>query len=111
MLKKKTNNKYRAIPVFVNGNRCDSKKEGMHYAKLLMLEKAGNIKELRFHPIYKLHALGGELIGKCELDFDFYDNELQKMRFIDVKGVYTAYSKWKHKHCEKQHGIKIELWR
>lgn len=103
-------NKYGAIKTIVNGKTCDSKLEAGHYRKLLILEQQGKIKDLIFHP--KFNAIvNNKKLGRIELDFQFYDNHQEKIRYIDSKGIYTAYSKWKHKHLEAQESIEIEIWR
>jgi hypothetical protein len=101
-------NKYKAIKTIVNGKTCDSKLEARHYAKLLLAEKQGAIKDLQFHPRYTLHA-NGIKIGVCELDFSYIIGNMPY--FIDSKGVYTAFSKWKHKHFTAEYGHPVEIWR
>ena len=106
----KRKNKYGAIKQKVNGNTCDSKLEAGHYKKLLLCEQQGHIKDLVFHPRFDA-IVNGKKLGRIELDFMFYDNKLKETRYIDSKGVYTTFSKWKHKHLEAQEGIKVEIWR
>ena len=103
-------NKYGAIKTVVNGNTCDSKLEAKHYGTLLMLEKAGKIKDLIFHPRYKIEVLG---IKVCTvvLDFQYIDCSTLNTHFIDSKGVYTSESKLRHKLLEITHNIKVEIWR
>lgn len=102
-------NKYHAKRTLVNGVMCDSKLEAKHYDGLLKLERAGHIKDLILHPKFTAYV-NGLKIGAVVLDFQFYDIRQAKTRYIDSKGVYTAYSKWKHKHIMAQEGITIEIW-
>jgi len=101
-------NKYNAIRTKVNGETCDSKIEAFHYGKLLLAEKAREISDLKLHPRYPLHV-AGKKIGTCVLDFEYVDQG--KTIYVDVKGVYTALSKWKHKHFEAEYGDKVQIWR
>ena len=101
-------NKFNAIQTIVNGKTCDSKLEAGHYIKLLMLEKVGKITDLQFHPRFPLH-INGIKLGICELDFSYIMDGAA--HYIDSKGVYTAFSKWKHKHFEAEYGFKVEIWK
>jgi hypothetical protein len=103
-------NKYNAQKTVVNGKICDSKLEAKHYNTLLMCEKAGKIKDLILHPRFPIKVLGKK-ICTVVLDFQFYDNQLNEMRYIDVKGVYTGESKLRHKLLEVVEDIKIEIWK
>lgn len=103
-------NKYNAIKVKVNGKTCDSKLEARHYNNLLLLAKQGHITDLEFHPRFDA-MVNGRKIGRIELDFKFFDAQLKEWRYVDSKGVYTTFSKWKHKHLELQEDIKVEIWR
>lgn len=103
-------NKYNAKKCVVNGKTCDSKLEGRYYERLVLAEKSGYIRDLKFHPRYNLHA-NGVKIGVCELDFVYYDLDKGKHIYVDVKGVYTAFSRWKHKHFEIEYNAKVEIWK
>jgi len=103
-------NKYGAIKVKVNGNVCDSKLEARHYQKLLILEKAGEITNLKFHPRYHIVILNKK-VCTVVLDFEYYDNTTLKTHFIDSKGVYTSESKLRHKLLEITQDINVEIWR
>lgn len=106
----KRKNKYNAVKVVINGNTCDSKLEAKHYNDLLLCQKQGEIKDLQFHPRFDA-IVNNKKLGTIELDFKFYDNVQEQWRYVDSKGVYTTFSKWKHKHLEAQEGIKVEIWR
>ncbi len=100
-------NKFNAIKTKVNGKTCDSKLEAAHYAKLLLAEQAGRITDLQFHPRFTLYVAGVKL-GVFELDFSYVMDGVT--HYIDSKGLYTPFSKWKHKHLEIQENIKVEIW-
>lgn len=103
-------NKYKAVKTVVNGKKCDSKLEATHYHNLLMLEKARKITSLKFHPRYPVF-IDNKKICTVVLDFEFYDVEIDKTRYIDSKGVYTSESKLRHKLFEATYGKKVEIWR
>ena len=106
----KRRNKYNAIRTVVNGKTCDSKLEATHYNKLLILEKAGEVKDIIFHPRYKIQVLGIK-ICTVVLDFEYIDSSTGKTHYIDSKGVYTRESKLRHKLLSVTHDIDIEIWR
>jgi len=108
MDKKKRKNKFNAVQTIIDGKRCDSKLEATHYSKLLIAEKGGAITDLKFHPRYDLEV-NGIKIGVCELDFSYVQNG--ETYYIDTKGVYTAFSKWKHNHFKAQYGKEVEIWK
>jgi len=103
-------NKYNAVKTKVDGKTCDSKIEARHYATLLLCEKNGHIKDLILHPRFPV-CINGKKICTVVLDFQFYDNQMEEMRYIDVKGMYTSESKLRHKLLEATHPIKVEIWK
>ena len=77
-------NKYRAKPCEVNGQRCASGGEGLRYKLLLLLEKAGEIQDLKFQsPVIRLTL--AEITYRP--DYTYWE----KGQFIveDFKGVMT----------------------
>lgn len=97
------NNKYNAHKTEVDGKSFDSHKEAARYVQLTMLEKAGEIKDLRLQVKYILipaqrepdtiGARGGVKKGKLieqELsyiaDFVYTETETGQMVVEDVKG-------------------------
>ncbi len=98
--------KYRAIPTVVNGIRFASKKEAGRYSELMLLFKAGKIRQLYLQPEYPCHVMGHEIpIGVYRADFSYLEGD--KHIVEDVKGVKTPLYRWKKKHVEAQYGIKI----
>lgn len=83
----KVRRKYRNEPVEIDGRRFASKAEGKRYAELRLLERAGEIRDLRCQPRYDL-AVNGQKI--CTYVGDFaYLNRTGTPVTEDVKGYRT----------------------
>ena len=82
---RKHGSKMRNQPVFIGGFRFASKKEGARYRELVMAQKAGLIRDLKVHPVYKLEVQGW-LICRYIADFDYYDQKKECIVVEDVKG-------------------------
>lgn len=120
--------KYKAKPTVVDGIRFHSQKEARRYQELRLLEKAGEIRNLRLQPAFDLYAMRPlntrgeqdytqELLGCYKGDFA-YETSYRVHRegkvyehwrgvVEDVKGFKTPLYKWKKKHVEAQYGIEI----
>lgn len=103
--------KYGAKPTVVDGIRFHSKAEAKRYGELKLLEKAGEIRNLRLQVPLVLSAGNAHLtsIGKYVADF-VYEARIDQdwcHRVEDVKGYKTALYKWKKRHVEAQYGIRI----
>jgi hypothetical protein len=87
-------NKYQAIRTFVDGMAFDSKREARRYRELRILEKAGEIAELKCQvkfPLLPLQRLDGKLIERAVVyiaDFVYIDKEGNKV-VEDVKSPIT----------------------
>lgn len=103
-------NKFGAKKTKIGKQIFHSRLEAKHYLQLKMLEKAGKIRDMRTQVPYKL-TCNNILICKYILDFQFYDNELGCIRYVDSKGVITSIFRIKKKFVEAQYGIIIELWK
>lgn len=104
-MKRKTRSKYGNKKVKVDGYTFDSKKEARRYGELKLLLKGGVIKDLKLQPRYELqpsYKKNGKTIRKIEYiaDFEYYDNEKQKLVIEDVKGMKTNTYKLKKKIFE-----------
>lgn len=110
--------KYNAIPTTVDGIRFASKREARRYLELKLLQKAGQISDLKLQPRFPLMAasttgtVAGALrelpvIGHYVADFAYVDERTGQRIIEDVKGVKTAMYRWKKKHTEAQYGITI----
>lgn len=78
-------NKYNNKKVVCNGYKFDSKMEAEDYKRLLWLEKAGKIKDLKRQVGIKL---SGRFSYVC--DFCYYDMELNTLVIYDTKGFETS---------------------
>jgi hypothetical protein len=100
----------------------DSHKEEKRYLQLLLLERAGEIKNLSRQVPFTL-KVNGVVIGKIVLDF-VYERHIcgRKHECVtgwaitheDVKGSDATISdlwKWKAKHFTAQYGVKVEVWK
>lgn len=86
--------KYHAKPTVVDGIRFASKREASRYGELKLLEKVGEIRDLKLQPIYKL-VVSGELICRYRPDFTYWDHR-RKMEIVeDCKGFRTPVYKLK----------------
>ena len=119
--------KYRAKKTFVDGIRFDSVREARRYKELKLLERAGEIKELRMqvkyvlipaqYETYKRYGKHGTRLkdGKriaerecCYIaDFCYWDVKKCEEVVEDAKGVRTKDYIVKRKLMRYVHGIKI----
>ena len=91
--------KYNAKPVKIDGLSFDSKKEARRYGELKLMEKAGEIGLLKFHPRYSLD-INGVHICDYEADFSYVPKEWEyrvcdREVVEDVKGYRTDVYKLK----------------
>ena len=107
---KKKKSKYKNKITTVDNIKFHSKLEASHYLQLKVLEKQGLIKELELQPAYEIYV-NDLKVCKVILDFEFFDNEKNKHRYVDSKGVYTSESRLKHKLVEAIYGIDVEIWK
>lgn len=106
--------KYHNKKTVYDGIKFDSKKEATRYCELKQLERAGAIKELRLQPRYILQEKY-EINGRKEraityiADFEYYDNEKQKIVVEDVKSPATKTQVYriKKKLFEKRYNIEV----
>ena len=85
-------NKYHAKKTEVDGIKFDSKKESDRYATLMLLEKAGAIKDLVLQPRFLLQEkfrCNSKTIRKIEYVADFQYKCKGKLIIEDVKGQKT----------------------
>ncbi len=98
--------KYGNKKVFFDGHHFDSQKECNRYVQLRMLERAGEIKELRLQVGYELNELGSHSL-KYICDFVYILTKTGEAKFEDVKGFRTQVYKKKKKLMFKVYGITI----
>lgn len=89
--------KYNAKKTTVNGITFDSKLEAERFEQLLLLEKAGEIDDLKLQPEFQInqgwkHPETGEKIHSRFYvgDFQYHDLRSEKVVVEDVKGMETA---------------------
>ena len=108
--------KYGAIRTTVNGWTFASKAEAKRYSELLLLGKAGQIRNLELQPRFELHAASVVpyaplvKIGCYVSDFRF-DEKQPDGTWVDVvedvKGKRLPMYAWKVKHLKAEHGIVV----
>jgi len=101
--------KYGNKRVTIDGKNFASKAEGDRYLELRLLERAGEIRELRCQPTYPLTAWGFP-ITKYVADFAYLDKTGTPVT-EDVKGVETDVFRIKAKMFRAQMGREIVLVR
>jgi hypothetical protein len=88
-------NKYNARKITIDGIEFDSKAEVRRYQELKLLERAGEIEDLKIHPKFRLlHGRDWNGVHYRQVDyyadFKYIDCESGKYIIEDVKGVETA---------------------
>lgn len=104
--------KYNSKKTVVDGQKFDSKKEARRYQELLLLEKAGEIKNLcrqvKFVLIPSQRDENGKVVEReCSYKADFTYEEGIKTVVEDVKGYRTKEYIIKRKLMLYQYGIRI----
>ncbi len=113
--------KYNAKKVTVDGITFDSKKEAKRYCELKLLERAGEIKNLRRQVRFELTPVFKDYSGKVierESSYiaDFVYEQVLPMGLTktvveDVKGVETDVYKLKRKLMLDKYGIRIREYK
>lgn len=106
--------KYNSKKTVLDGQIFDSKKEANRYKELRLLEKAGEIKDLRTQVKFKLipaqrdEATGKVIERECsyKADFVYYEEDGETV-VEDVKGYRTKEYIIKRKLMLYQYGIRI----
>lgn len=118
-------NKYGNRKIAFDGQTFDSKKEMRHYTELLLLEKAGKIKDLQRQVKFQLIPAqrepdtigpkGGHKPGKLierevsyVADFVYTDMQTGQTVVVDTKGFRTKEYTIKRKMMLYFHGIRIK---
>ena len=118
-------NKYGNRKIQFDGQTFDSKKEMRHYTELLLLEKAGKIKDLQRQVKFQLIPAqrepdtigpkGGHKPGKLierevsyVADFVYIDLQTGQKVVVDTKGFRTKEYTIKRKMMLYFHGIRIK---
>ena len=105
--------KYGNVRTSCDGIQFDSLAEARRYSELKLLEKAGIVRRLSCHPVYRF-VVGTIDVGGYEADFSYEERGAVRLDGIgwdtvveDVKGVRTAVYRLKKKLMLACHGIEI----
>jgi hypothetical protein len=96
--------KYRAIPTEVEGIRFASRMEARRFQELRLMEKAGEITNLKLQTRWPLVVNG---VKVCEYRPDFEYDEGGRHVVEDVKGARTSVFAIKAKLMRAVHGITV----
>ena len=99
--------KFKNTPTEVDGILFQSKKEATRWRMLLLLQKAGKIKDLSRQVSYRLDV-NEQKICTYIADFLYHDVDLDRLVVEDVKGVRTPEYKLKRKLMLAIYGIEIK---
>ena len=94
--------KYGSRRTKVDGITFASQKEAKRYGELKLLQKAGQISELKLQVRFKLVQTVTYVA-----DFEYYDRLKGSKVVEDVKGFLTPIYRRKRKLMREQHGIEI----
>ena len=104
--------KYRNKPVIVNNIQFPSKREAKRYSELLLLERAGVIKNLEMQKSFELipsQKINGKVVERpCKYVADFVYEENGKTVVEDTKGMRTDKYIIKRKLMLYKYGIQIK---
>ncbi|MFS1428927.1 DUF1064 domain-containing protein [Vibrio splendidus] len=98
--------KYAAKKTEVDGIMFDSGHEAHRYQDLKLLEKIGEISDLKLQPKFPLEV-NGILICKYYADFSYFDHTKGESVVEDVKGFRTKEFILKKKLMMAVHGIDV----
>ena len=103
--------KYNAIRTWRSGYWFSSKREARRYTELLLLESAGEIRDIELQPAYPLLSPtpDGSLVSTATYiaDFRYVDIPTGETVVEDVKGVRTQVYKLKKRWVKTQYGLDI----
>lgn len=103
--------KYGNKKVKIDGRTFDSQKEARRYADLAILEKAGEIRNLRTQVRFLLipeQRMGGKVVEReCSYVADFVYDDIDGTIVEDTKGFRTLDYIIKRKLMLHVHGIRI----
>jgi hypothetical protein len=104
--------KYKSKKTVVNGIVFDSRREAKRYSELLMLERAGVIKNLELQKSFELipsQEINGKVVERpCKYIADFVYEENGKTVVEDTKGMRTDKYIIKRKLMLYKYGIQIK---
>jgi uncharacterized protein DUF1064 len=101
--------KYGAVRTEVNGISFASKKESRRYSELLLLQKAGEISDLKLQVKMPV-CINGIMVFNYVCDFVYWDHKFPDAPLLvyeDVKGMTTPVYRLKKKCVEAYYRTKI----
>lgn len=105
--------KYHNIPTTIDGIRFDSRKEANRFYQLRLMERAGEISNLRRQVEYELipaqKTPEGRAVRPVKYVADFVYDDHGKTVVEDVKGVKTREFQLKSKLMLWRYGIVVEI--
>jgi hypothetical protein len=96
--------KFGNVKTVVDGVTFDSKKEAARYQALKLLERAGQISDLKLQPTFAIE-INGHKVCKYKADFAYKQGGEQVTE--DCKGFRTPTYRLKAKLLKAVHGITI----
>jgi len=104
--------KYGAKKTTVDGITFDSAAEAKRYAHLKLLERVGEISDLKLQEPFACKVGDrGLVVCTYRADFSYFDERERRQRVEDVKGMDTPLSKLKRKLVHAIHGVEVEIVR
>jgi len=98
--------KYRNIKTVIDGIKFDSKKEANRYQELKLLQKAGDISDLKLQQSYTI-IVGDVKVCRYISDFTYIKNNSSESVCEDCKGFRTQTYIIKRKLMKACFGIEI----
>lgn len=108
-LGKSRGNKHGAKAIRVDGIRFDSLLEANRYGELKILERAGEVSDIKVHPVFPVEVNGIQ-VCKVILDFSYTDKNGCQVH-EDTKGQDTALSRLKRRMVEAAYSIDVVIVR
>lgn len=100
---KRKNNKFGAIPIWIDNIRWPSQLQGGHYVELKLLLKGDIIRDLDWEVDFPLHV-NGKLITTYRADFTFFHIGRNRKVILESKGKETELFNLKWKLAKVEYG-------
>lgn len=92
-------NKYRAVRTEVNGITFDSAAEARRYGELLLLMRAGKIRQLALQPTFNC-IVNGKKVCQYRADFSYFEGNNQVVEDVKSDPTKTPVYRLKRKLVE-----------
>ena len=102
-------NKYNARRTVIDNISFDSMAEARRYGELKILERAGEVSDIKVHPVFPVEVNGIQ-VCKVILDFTYTDKHGCTVH-EDTKGNDTAMSRLKRRMVEAAYSIDVVIVR